>query len=220
MDSVQLRRRFIAVLLPATVAVGLVGLVSPQPHAVLGSLTLLCGTALLAGAIWIAERRHPHLRNLVEKKSYQITLRSVLATAGLTGLLFLAALFAAATVIGVVTAVWGYEPVSFQVFAHVVDRLALLLDLSLVPLLVGYIGVAAAMGTGFWVLYPYLPVEDEELAGPVSFAATWAYLLAVVAVFRPVPVAEPAALAFDAAVAAAWGHVFAAAYEDVERYVP
>ncbi|MDY6761815.1 MAG: hypothetical protein SVY41_02100 [Candidatus Nanohaloarchaea archaeon] len=220
MDSVQLRRLVIAGVLPVTGAIALYGAVSPRPHSLLGSLTLLMATLLLGGGVWAAERYHPHLQNLVEEKSYRITLRSVLATAFLTGVLLLAALYAAAVVIGVVTAAWGYEPVSFQVFADVVGRLALLLDIPLMPLIGGYIGAAVAMGAGFWILYPYLPVEDEAIGGPASFLAVWAYLLAAAVIFHPVSAVEPGSLAIDAAVAAVWGHVFAAAYEDVERYVP
>ncbi len=220
MDSVQLRRYLLPPLIAATLLLAVYGLFSPQPQSVAGSLILVGLSVLLAAGVWAAEQYDPHLQNLVQEKSYRITLRSVLATALLTGFVFLIGLYAAAAVIGVVAVTWGYEPVSFQVFADVVSRLALLLDAQLLPLVGGYIAVAAAMGAGFWVLFPYLPVADERRAAPASFLAVWIYLVAAAAVFRPVPVSEPTVLAFDAAVVAVWGHVFAVAYRDVERYVP
>ncbi|MFB6294879.1 MAG: hypothetical protein ABEI97_03915 [Candidatus Nanohaloarchaea archaeon] len=220
MDSVQLRRYAIPPLLTVTGVLALYGVVSPHRYAKLGALLLVGGTAAVAAGVILAERYRLHLQNLVEEKSYRITLRSVLAATFLTGFVLLIGLYAAAAVIAVVTAAWGYEPVSFQIFADVMGRLALLLDLPVMQLIGGYTAVAAAMGVGFWMLFPYLPVEDEAVGGPAAFVAVWAYLLGAAAILAPVPATAPASLVVDAAVAAVWGHVFAAAYKDVERYVP
>jgi hypothetical protein len=217
MDSVQLRRIVLPVI---AVITGVFALYGTATGSFGGAAVLTVLAAVLASGVWAAERYRPHLQNLVQEKSYRITLRSVTATAVLTGVVLLAGLYAASIVIAVVAAFWGYEPVSFQIFADIVGRLALLLDLSLNALLGADLGVAVAMGVGFWVLYPYLPLQDETVAGPAAFLATWLYLLGAAAVLGDVPQSEPAAFAFDAAVAAVWGHLFAVAYQDIERYVP
>ncbi|MDY6769923.1 MAG: hypothetical protein SVU88_03040 [Candidatus Nanohaloarchaea archaeon] len=220
MDSVRLRQLVVAGLLPATAGTAIYGLASGRPNAAAASAALL-GIPVLVGSVVAAARRYdPHQIALVQEKSYRITLRSVLATTCLTGIVLLGALYAAAAVIGAVTAFWGYETLSFRIFADAVARLRLLLDVPAGQLVAGYAVTAVGAAVSFWVLYPYLPTQDEGLAGPVAFVAAWLYLLSAASLFVPLPVGEPASLALDAAIIGMWGHVFALAYEDVERYVP
>ncbi len=220
MDSVAARRHLLFVLLPLTAALMVYGVFSPVAGSTAAAVVLLLLTAALLVSVEAAETVDPHQINLVQEKSYRITLRSVVATAFLTGIVLLALLYGAAAVIGVVAAFAGYETLSFQLFADAVGRLGILLEISAVHLLGGYAAVAVAMGAGFWILFPYLPTQDEEVAAPATFLATGIWLAAVAGMFVPLPVTQPASLALDAAIVAVWGHFFALAYEDVEKYVP
>ncbi|MDY6768684.1 MAG: hypothetical protein SVW02_01100 [Candidatus Nanohaloarchaea archaeon] len=220
MDSVATRRTLIAVLLPATALLILYGVFATTAGSTAAAAVLLLLTVTLLVTVETAETVDPHQINLVQEKSYRITLRSVLATAILTGIVLLAVLYGAAAVIGVVAAFAGYETLSFQLFADAVGRLALLLEIPATQLVAGYAAVAVAMGAGFWILFPYLPTQDEEIAAPATFLATGVYVAAVGAMFASLPVSQPASLALDAAIVAFWGHFFALAYEDVEKYVP
>lgn len=219
MDSVRARKLLVVVILAATAIIAVYGAFSPVPGSGPAALVLVLLAVLLVLGVEAAEKHDPHQINLVQEKSYRITVRSVLATALVTGIVLLGTLYAAGAVIGLVTAVGGYEPFAFQLFGDAVSRLQLLLAASPSRILAVYASVAVVMGLGFWVLYPYLPTQDEELAGPLAFVASWSYLLAAAAVFTPLPLPEPAALALDAALIAFWGHIFALAYEGVEQYV-
>lgn len=216
-----MKRRIVA----AIIGVGLVGLmgyrvVEPVAGAWTGMVALTVLTAVLLAVIRGSEAVDPHQYALSQKKSYRITYRSSVATALLTGVVVLALLLFTGAVIGIVTAVAGYEPYSATVLADALERVAAVLQLPGPTLLGAGAAIAAALGTGFWLLFPYIPGDDEMRAAPVTFAATWLYLGAAATVVDPGLVPEPATFVLDTALVALWGHFFAVAYVDVERYVP
>lgn len=220
MGSLQLRRRIIGGL-----GVGLAALVGyrildPVPGSESGIAVVVAATLLLAGIVRGALRVDPHQRDLEQKKSYRLTYRSVLATTAVTGVAMLAGVLFAGAVLGAVMTTAGYESLSYAILADVLVRLSVLLQLPTVDLVLLYAGSVVAAGTGFWLLYPFVPGEDEERLGPVIFVIVWLELGAVALMLSPGLMPEPAAIALDAALVALWGHFFAVAYEDVQAYVP
>lgn len=217
----RIERRIVAVVLGA----GLVWLMadafrSPTAATWLASGLIIGLTAGLLTVIEGSEAVDPHQYAMSQKKSYSITLRSVLVTAFLTGLFVLGLLLFAGMVIGMVTAFAGYETFSAAVLADALARVELVLQLPGETLLGFGALTAAAAGTGFWLLYPYVPVADEVRAAPAIFVVVWGYMVAAALLSLDVAVPNPAALVLDAAVMAVWGHFFAVAYVDVETYVP
>ncbi|MFB6167114.1 MAG: hypothetical protein ABEJ62_02535 [Candidatus Nanohaloarchaea archaeon] len=217
MDSRRLRQVFAAVL---AAFFGLLAFYGVYTGSVLPAVSLLSLTLLLFASVKIAEEHDPHLLNMVQEESYRITLKSVVATSFLTGMVFLFLVFAASAIIGTIFLFASFETVSTSVLADAVGRLQLLLNPPLPVLTVYYTGLAISAGFSFWLLYPYLPPRSEEFAAPVSFVIAWAYLLSAASIFVDIPYSSPAFLGLDAAIIAAWGHFFSLAYEDVEKYVP
>lgn len=220
MTSLQLRRRVIGGL-----GIGLAALVGyrllhPVPGSEAGIAVVVTATLLLAGIVRGALRVDPHQRDLEQKKSYLLTYRSVLATTAVTGIVMLAGLVFAGVVMDAVMAAAQYESLSYAILADVLDRLTALMALPSLKLAVLYIGSVIAAGTGFWLLYPFVPGEDEERLGPVIFVIVWLELGGIALMLSPGLMPEPAAIALDAALVALWGHFFALAYEDVQAYVP
>lgn len=216
MESRRERRIIAAALLPVLGALAWLAVQRGAPGAagVLLALPVAVAVAVAAG-----RRLDPHQIDLAQKKSYSITLKSVLATALVTGFVVTAVLVATGAVMAVVTAAWGYRTLSVTVLAEALARLDLLLHLSPGAVLGIAFGTSVACALSFWLLYPYLPIEDEDVAGPVTFLLAGAALWAV-ARLTGLGAWTPTALALDAALVALWGHFFAIAYEDVEAYVP
>ncbi|MCJ7478743.1 MAG: hypothetical protein MUP63_01020 [Candidatus Nanohaloarchaeota archaeon QJJ-7] len=217
MDSVAFRKLLLTVILPLTVIIGLYGIFFTSN---IGGVVLIALTSGLLLGIIAIDREDPHQINLTEEKSYRITLKSVLTTSLITGLFLAGLLYGTAEVIEALIRFWGYEPLSFQLFVDTVGRLDTFMQLPPSQFAAAYLGSALVAGLSFWILYPYLPTESEEVAGPVTFSLAWMYLISLVAIFLQPPQITPVALALDAALFAFWGHIFAIAYEDVEKYVP
>lgn len=216
MESRRERRILSVVTAPAMFA--LAGLAVRRGRPIAAGVLLALPVAVVL-AVAAGRRLDPHQIDLAQKKSYSITLKSVLATALVTGFVVTALLVATGVVMAVVTAVSGYRTLSVAVLSDALARLDLLLHLSPAAVLGIAVAASAACGLSFWLLYPYLPIEDEEVAGPAAFLLGGAALWAVARVLG-MGAWTPTALALDAALVALWGHFFAVAYEDVEAYVP
>lgn len=222
MHSMHHRRVLLAALIPVyafALFLALTGARRPAVEVVLGPVLL---TTLLIAVIRAAWRRDPHRINLVQKKAYSITWRSVVATTALTGLAVFLMLTLASMVFAAVTSYAGYTPLSVVVLETALTRIHTLAGLPLLILVVTYGIAVVGMGTGFWLLYPYIPVQDEELAGPLTFVVAWLYGVFFVALLLPTDPLSGGAfgLVLDAALVAVWGKFFAVAYEDVQAYVP
>ncbi|MFB6076961.1 MAG: hypothetical protein ABEK12_02430, partial [Candidatus Nanohaloarchaea archaeon] len=135
-------------------------------------------TAVIVGAIYLGRRIDPHQRNLEQKKVYMTTFRSVVVTSALTGVLTLLLLFAASLVIGSIGIISGYQTLSMAVLADALQRLIAVLHLPPDRLVSMAAAAVLGTGTGFWLLYPELPIDNEKIGGPVTFGVAWIYVLA------------------------------------------
>ncbi len=208
----------IGIAVPALVAYRLI---NPLPGSY--GIILLTGllTALIVADIGVIRRLNPHEIALTQKKSYSITLPAVLATTLVAGIGLLVLLGLAGTVLGAVAQYAGYTPYSVQILQETLSRLAALTAADTAVLAAAYTGIGTGMGLGFWLLYPYLPVDDPRTGAPVTFLTTWIYLTAVLGLAAGLPtLPRPAALALDAAVVAVWGKAFAVLYTDVQQRLP
>lgn len=222
MHSLHKRHVLAAALAPVYVIIVLLALMGarqPPLEIVLAPVLL---TVLVAAAVVFGRRTDPHEINLTQKKAYSITWPSVVATTAFTGLAVLVLLTFASTVFAAITSYAGYTPLSVVVLETALTRLQTFAGLPLLVVLATYLIAVVGVGTGFWILYPYIPVEDEELAGPITFVVAWLYGVFFVSFLIPAnPLAgEPFGLVLDAALVAVWGKFFAVAYEDVQAYVP
>jgi len=192
-------------------------LIDPLPASY--GIILLTGllTALIVADIGVIRRLNPHEIALTQKKSYSITLPAVLATTLAAGIGLLILLGLAGTVLQAVAQYAGYTPYSVQTLS----RIAALTAADTAVLAAAYTGIGTGMGLGFWLLYPYIPVDDPRTGAPVTFLTTWIYLTAVLGLAAGLPtLPRPSALALDAAVVAVWGKAFAVLYTDVQGRLP
>lgn len=222
MHSMHKRRVLETLLIPAYVIALVLALMGVDRPPILIVLAPVALTAVVVAVVVAARRRDPHEITLAQKKAYSITWRSVVATSALTGLVLFLLLTFASVVFAAITAYAGYTPLSAVVLETALTRLHMFAGLPGILLLATYLIAVVGVGTGFWLLYPYIPVEDEELAGPITFVVAWLYGVLFIAFLLPTnPLAgDPVGLVLDAALVAVWGKFFAVAYEDVQAYVP
>lgn len=214
------KRRIVEALVLGTfIVLAIHRLQDPFPYTV--PALLLAGgiTSLFVANLMLIRRIDPHQINLGQKKRYSITWRSSILTTLVTGVATAAMLFAANTVYEQLTSYVGHEFLSAIILQEAVQRMVGVTAATASTLIGGYVLLSILLGTGFWLLYPYIPGEDEELAAPVAFVLAWTYILFGTTLIMDVGILNPVTLVIDAALIAVWGKFFALAYERVESYL-
>lgn len=221
MKSRTEREGVLGIIVAALLLIVLYRLFNPTAYTLPLLIIFAALTGLFLFDLFVVRRLNPHEINLTQKKSYSITWRSVLATTVLAGGATFALFLFAFLVLDQVASFAGYTPFSVELLQEAVRRITGFTTLTALRLGTAYIGLSFLLGTGFWLLYPYIPVEDEELAAPVSFLITWSYLLLVGGLLVGTSgFPTTSGLIIDAAVIAVWGKFFAVMYEGVQAYVP
>lgn len=216
------RYRILAAAAAVILAVILYRLWRPVPYMAQVVAAVIGTTAVLAIIVESARIRDPHQVALTEEKSFRITWPSVVTTTFIAGLVVVLLLYLTAAALLVVTNVWERSLLSAQVLFEVMQRIQFVDAISAGWFFLFYTGVVLLVGTGFWALYPYVPLQNERIAAPVTFTATWIYVAATAYLLYPAEhfVSSTLQVVVDLVIVAVWGKKFAVLYEYVESQMP